>query len=395
MAVLAPPPESLRAGEPGPAGVDEGMRILAQEGCIQCNKCTFSCPVHRADVAFSPRKVILQAYLGGADDVSERDLWACLTCGECQAVCPTQVPYPAFIRAKREALRPVMERAAPCKHGGYKDILARIMAKPNLNQDRRAWIGDGLKVADTGDVIYFTGCMPYLDGVFTYCDSARIGKAAIKIMNAAGIVPIVANAERCCGHDALWNGDRETFETLARRNAEWIRASGARRLVTTCAECYSMLKYEYPKVVGEWPVEVLHMTELIEELVKAGRLTFTKPVDLTVTYQDPCRLGRHSKEYDAPRAVLRAIPGVTFVEMDRVRENAMCCGVGAYSNCDAQTKFLQQERLEEAASKAGNLVTACPHCRIHFSCYLDGRPVDPLPDLKIVDVTDLAAQALG
>lgn len=385
MAALASPAEDF----------DAGLRILAQEGCIQCNKCTLSCPVHRADVTFSPRKVVLQAYLGGADRVSERDLWACLTCGECQAVCPTQVPYPAFIRAKRQALRPVRERTAPCKHGGYKDILAKIMARPNLNQDRRGWIGDGLKVADTGDVIYFTGCMPYLDGVFAYCDSARIGKAAIKIMNAAGIVPVVANAERCCGHDALWNGDRETFETLARRNAEWIRASGAKRLVTTCAECYSMLKYEYPKVVGEWPVEVLHMTELIEELVQAGRLTFTKPVDLTVTYQDPCRLGRHSKEYDAPRAVLRAIPGVKLVEMDRVRENSMCCGVGAYSNCDAQTKFLQQERLEEAASKAGNLVTACPHCRIHFSCYLDGRPVDPLPELKIIDVTDLAAQALG
>lgn len=385
-----PPAEEPRRGD-----LDEGMRILALEGCIQCNKCTMSCPVHRADVTFSPRKVILQAYLGAADAMSERDLWACLTCGECQAVCATQVPYPAFIRAKREKLRAVRERAAPCKHGGYKDLLAKIMAKPGLKQDRRAWIGDGLQVADTGDVIYFTGCMPYLDGVFTYCDSARIGKAAIKIMNAAGIVPVVSNAERCCGHDALWNGDRTTFEALARRNAEWIRASGAKRLVTTCAECYSMLKYEYPKVVGEWPVEILHMTQLMDELVQEDRLSFTKTVDLTVTYQDPCRLGRHSKEYDAPRAVLKAIPGVKLVEMDRIRENSMCCGVGAYSNCDAQTKFLQQERLEEAASKAENLVTACPHCRIHFSCYLDGRPVDPLPDLKIIDVTDLAAQALG
>ena len=382
-------------GPDGGAGPDPALRVLTAEGCIQCNKCTFSCPVHRVDVLFSPRKVILQAYLGGADAVSERDLWACLTCGECQAVCPTQVPYPAFIRAQREKLRPAMERAAPCKHGGFKDILAKIMAKPDLKQDRRAWIGDGLKVADRGDVIYFTGCMPYLDGVFSYCDSARIGKAAIKIMNAAGIVPVVANAERCCGHDAMWNGDRETYEKLARANAAWIRESGAKRLVTTCAECYSMLKYEYPKVVGEWPLEVLHMSELIEELVKAGKLKFARPVELTVTYQDPCRLGRHSKEYDAPREVLKAIPGLTFVEMDRIRENSMCCGVGAYSNCDAATKFMQQERLEEAASKAGNLVTACPHCRIHFSCYLDGRPVDPLPELKIVDLTELAAQALG
>ncbi len=376
-------------------GPDLALQVLTAEGCIQCNKCTFSCPVHRVDVLFSPRKVILQAYLGGADDVSERDLWACLTCGECQAVCPTQVPYPAFIRAQREKLLPAMERTAPCKHGGYKDILAKIMARPDLKQDRRAWIGDGLKVADKGEVIYFTGCMPYLDGVFSYCDSARIGKAAIKIMNAAGIVPVVANAERCCGHDALWNGDRGTYETLARANATWIKDSGAKRLVTTCAECYSMLKYEYPKVVGEWPLEVLHMSELIEELVKAGKLKFAKPVELTVTYQDPCRLGRHSKEYDAPREVLKAIPGVTFVEMDRIRENSMCCGVGAYSNCDAATKFMQQERLEEAASKADHMVTACPHCRIHFSCYLDGRPVDPLPELKIVDLTELAAQALG
>ena len=375
---------------------DDAMRILAQEGCIQCNKCTFACPVHRVDVLFSPRKVILQAYLGGGDSVGERDLWACLTCGECQAVCPTQVPYPAFIRAKREKLRDTTERAAPCKHGGFKEIVAEIMAKPNLTQDRRRWITDGLKVADTGDTIYFTGCMPYLDGIFSYCDSAEIGRAAIRIMNAAGIVPVVANAERCCGHDALWNGKSATFETLAKANARWIRDSGAKRLVTTCAECYSMLKYEYPKAIGPWEgLEVLHMSELIGELVAAGRLTFAKPLDIRVTYQDPCRLGRHAKEYDAPRDVLKAIPGLTLVEMDRVRENAMCCGVGAYSTCDAYTKFMQQERLEEAASKAENLVTACPHCRIHFSCYLDGRPVDPLPPLKIVDLTVLAAQALG
>jgi len=375
---------------------NESLGVLTAEGCIQCNKCTFNCPVHRVDVLFSPRKVILQSYLGGADAVSERDLWACLTCGECQAVCPTQVPYPAFIRAQRERLQDAMVRAAPCKHGGLKDLLQQIMSKPGLKQDRRQWITDGLKVADGGEVVYFTGCMPYLDGIFSYCDSAEIGRSAIKLMNAAGIVPVVANAERCCGHDALWNGKKETFETLARANATWIRASGAKRLVTTCAECYSMLKHEYPKVLGPWEgIEVLHMAELIEELVKDGRLTLAKPVDLRVTYQDPCRLGRHSREYDAPRAVLAAIPGVTFVEMDRVREAAMCCGVGAYSNCDAQTKFMQQDRLEEAASKADHLVTACPHCRVHFSCYLDGKPVDALPPLTIVDLTVLAAKALG
>jgi Fe-S oxidoreductase len=374
---------------------DEALRVLVQEGCIQCNKCTFNCPVHRVDALFSPRKVILQAYLGAGDAVSERDLWACLTCGECQAVCPTQVPYPAFIRAKRDKLRATMERAAPCKHGGFKEILADIMARPGLTQDRHAWIGEGLKVAEKGDVIYFTGCMPYLDGIFSYCDSAKTGRAAIRLLNAAGITPVVADAERCCGHDALWNGKRETFETLAKANAAWIRAVGAKRLVATCAECYYMLRHEYPKVVGEWGLEVLHMAELLEELLASGKLRLTKPVDLQVTYQDPCRLGRHSKEYDAPRAVLRAIPGVAFTEMDRVREGAMCCGVGAYSNCDAQVKFLQQERLEEAASKAGNLVTACPHCRIHLSCYLDGKPVAPLPALQIVDLTELAAGALG
>jgi len=389
MTLAAP----LSAPEAFPA-LDPALKILTAEGCVQCNKCTFSCPVHRVDVTFSPRKVILQAYLGGGDAVSERDLWACLTCGECQAVCPTEVPYPAFIRAKREQLRPTMERAAPCKHGGFKEVVARIMARPGLKQDRRAWIGDGLKVADKGDVVYFTGCLPYLDGIFSYCDSASIGRAAIRLMNAAGIVPVVADAERCCGHDSLWNGDAETYRKLVEANAAWIKKTGAKRLVTTCAECFSMLKHEYPKVTGDLGVEVLHFSELLEELVASGKVKLTKPVDLQVTYQDPCRLGRHAKEYDAPRAVLKAIPGVKFVEMDRVRENSMCCGVGAYSTCDAQTKFMQQERLEEAASKAETLVTACPHCRIHFSCYIDGRPVDPLPELKIVDLTVLAAQAL-
>lgn len=372
--------------------MQSSLQILVQEGCIQCNKCTFNCPVHRVDVKFSPRKVILQAFLGG-DQLAERDLWACLTCGECREACPTKVDYPALLRAKREELRTTSERLYPCKHGVLKETLARIMANPNLVQNRRVWIGDGLRVADQGDVIYFSGCMPYLNDLFPYCDSAGIGRSAIKVLNAAGIAPVVADAERCCGHDALWNGERETFERLAQQNAEWIRKSGAKTLVTTCAECYYMLRYEYPKVVGEWNLKIQHMSELTADLIQEGKLKF-KPVEMKVTYQDPCRLGRHSMEYNAPREVLRSIPGLQLVEMDRIRENSMCCGVGAYSNCDAGTKFLQQERLEEAASKAENLVTACPHCRIHFSCYIDGKPIDALPSLNIIDLTQLVAQAL-
>jgi Fe-S oxidoreductase len=106
-------------------------------------------------------------------------------------------------------------------------------------------------------------------------------------------------------------------------------------------------------------------------------------------------LGRIGHTYDAPRDILKNIAGLEFTEMEYIRESSRCCGVGGFSNCDAKIKLLQSDRLEEAAETgAKHVITACPKCRIHFNCYLDGKPIRELPELNITDITELVAKAL-
>lgn len=362
--------------------------------CIQCNKCTHFCPLNRVDPSYSPRGYVLKSLLGKKDEVTYGpEIWRCLTCLQCREVCPSNTAWVDFVRQARADAKD-RDIFFECKHGKQIQLLQRMMANAGLRQDRLAW-AEGLQYADKGEVLYFTGCLPYFDSMFLYINHTDIARATLKILNAAGIVPVLSNDERCCGYESLWNGEMETFDKLAALNVEAIAKSGAKIVVTSCAECFRTLKADYQREGRTLPFEVIHSTPLIARLLREGKLKLTKPVDARVTYHDPCRLGRCEGVYDEPREILRAVPGLTFSEMERTRAEALCCGVGNFSNCDANTKFLQHDRLREARQAGADvLVTTCPKCRIHYACYLDGRPVEDLGDMKIMDITEIVAEAL-
>ena len=248
--------------------------------------------------------------------------------------------------------------------------------------------------AESGEILYFVGCLPVFDFVFPHTESITTARNTLKILNSAGIKPVVSNDEKCCGYDLLWNGETEIFQKLAKSNLKLFKKLGIKKIITSCAECFATLKDEYPAIEDvDW--EVQHITQFIAEALKNGDLKLNTPVKEKVTYQDPCRLGRIGHNYDDPRYILENIPGLDFTEMEFIRENSRCCGVGGFSNCDAHIKFLQADRLEEATETgAGHVITACPKCRIHFNCYLDGKPIRELPELKITDITELVARAL-
>ncbi|MFH1486020.1 MAG: (Fe-S)-binding protein, partial [Chloroflexota bacterium] len=200
--------------------------------------------------------------------------------------------------------------------------------------------------------------------------------------------------ERCCGHDLLWAGDIEHFVKLAQHNMEEIGKAKAKRVVVTCPECYHTLKVEYPRYVAGLGFEVIHMSQLLAEKVDIEEIKF-RPLRKTVTYHDPCRLGRFSGIYDEPRAVISAIPGLELVEMPRSRGSALCCGTQGWINCGAVNKQIQRERLLEAKSTGAELLlTACPKCQIHLRCAMnDGRLAEEL-SMGIEDVTSLAARLM-
>jgi Fe-S oxidoreductase len=353
--------------------------------CLDCGVCTGSCPVARVFNDFSPRQIIERS-LYGLEEPSDSTIWSCLTCAQCSVRCPAEIDFPEFVRLLRDEAHKAGLNGTPAHNGMLQTITA--LQTRDIRQKRNFWL-EGLKTAEKGDTFYFVGCRPYFDVVFRDIQAGSIKGAvnAVKILNALGEVPVISNDERCCGHDALWNGDEEKFKNLAKRNLEIIRSSGARRVVFTCPEGYVTFKRYYTRYFGDLGFEPIHILDLISERLKAGAIAFSEE-QARVTYHDPCRLGRLAGIYDAPRDLLKALPGVELLEMPRSRENGVCCGTTGWMNCSSCSKAIQLDRLQEARNTgADTLVTACPKCQIHLRCAKSAFDVP----VEITDLYDMIA----
>lgn len=398
-------PNPLRAGSNTRASVTmkdvvfDGLRNTNVQYCLECGKCSGSCPISKVNDSYSPRRTVERFLLGFRGKVlSSTDLWNCLTCFTCTERCPSDVRYPDFIKICRSvASKEVMEEL--CAHKGITMALSRIMTNPGLRQQRMEWLPEGAKISQKGKLLYFVGCLPYFDVVFEdfKLDLLKIPQNVVKVLNKIGIKPVVLSNEKCCGHDLLWTGDQENFERLAKMNLAEIKKAKATQVVTACPECYRTLKKDYPELIGSQGFEVLHISELLCGLMDRGKIEYNSNLHRKVVYQDPCRLGRHMGVYEPPRKVIADIPGIDLVEMGRNRENAVCCGVNAWLSCNKYSKAVQIDRLMEAkATGADLLVTACPKCQIHWKCVTSEKlPVDPKEvTMEMRDLTVLVAEAM-
>jgi len=356
--------------------------------CLDCGVCTSSCPVSKVFPDFSPRQIIERS-LYELEEPSDDTIWSCLTCAQCSVRCPADINFPEFIRLIRgEAISSGFD--GQVTHNGMLQTISAIQTG-NIQQNRKFWIEDG-KISETGDIFFFVGCRPFFDVIFKDVDAGSIKGAqnTLKILNTCGVEPVVSNDERCCGHDALWNGNEEKFKQLAQLNIDVIRASGAKKVVFSCPEGYDTFKNIYPKYFGELGFEPIHILDLLADKIDEGSLKF-KESQGTVTYHDPCRLGRLAGIYDAPRKLIEAIPGLELKEMPRSRENGVCCGTTGWKNCTSTSAQIRMERLTEAKDTgADKLVTACPKCQIHFRCTKSAFNLN----MEITDLYDLVADQL-
>jgi len=213
------------------------------------------------------------------------------------------------------------------------------------------------------------------------------------------VVPVVSNDEKCCGHDLNWTGDEKNFEKLMEHNVELVKRSGAKKVVFTCPECYRTFKTDYQDLMGDFEFEMVHISDYIKELVDSGALKLDdlSKAKFAFSYHDSCRLGRHSGVYDSPRDLAKAFTGAKFVEMENTRDKAVCCGVSAWANCNANAKRMQVERVMEAKrAGADRLLMFCPKCQIHMKCAIQDKvPVDPsMVDVKLEDFTVAIARML-
>lgn len=367
--------------------------------CLECGKCTSICPVARYDPAFSPRAMIENALLGSETDlVFNRELFSCLTCYTCQQRCPCDVDFPVFVR-KARAIAQDNGQHGICAHSGQLQSLARLMTSPDIKQRRLEWLSDKYHTSDDSDVLLWVGCAPYYEPIFDDIEfrALDITEASLKILNLLGIEPKLLPDEKCCGHDVLWTGDVETFKKLAEHNATQIREAGVQKIIFSCPEGYRTMKLDYPNYGFNVGCELQHISEFLADKIEKGGVKFNE-VKRRVTYQDPCRLGRHLGVYGAPRKVLESIPGIEFVEMQYSGWDAICCGTSAWTNCDSYSNMIRAERLSEAtATKAETLITCCPKCQTHFRCAMTdkGEEKRSMPIIEVMDLTNLAANAIA
>ena len=380
------------------AKVDALIEDTGAFDCVECGKCTTVCPVAKYNPDFAPRTIVLKATEGQAEAITaDQDIWTCITCEQCNSMCPYEVDYSGFIRGLRtEAAK--QDNTPVCSQGGLMQGIMRVQANGDFKQDRLGWLTPDLKVAEKGDVFFFTGCVSYYDRIFKEreLDLAGIPRAAVRIMNKAGITPVVSNDEVCCGHDLNWTGDETGLRKLMKKNIEVIKASGAKKVVFACPECMRTFDLDYQDIMGDLDFEMVHISDFASQQIKEGKLKM-KSGSSKFTFQDSCRLGRHMDIYDAPRETLRGAEGNQVLEMPNTRDKAICCGVSAWATCDEVSRKIQVERLKEAKQTGAEcLVTGCYKCLIHLTCAQanPGKTPKETIDIPIKDLSVAIAEYL-
>jgi Fe-S oxidoreductase len=363
---------------------------------------------------------LLEKELGFSDKLLEV-VYNCQMCGGCDTSCKYAMDMEVF--------EPISEVRITCVENGktlplFDRIMENFRRTGHLAQpagtEGKNWFGE-MKIKDFTkekvDVIFHAGCRTSADKSLW-----KVAQATLTLMQRAGVNAGIAGAEeKCCGGRAYYLGYKADFLKQAETNMKEFAKSGARTLVTGCAECYQAFKVLYDRFGFKGKIEVLHTSEYFSRLVKEGKLIPSKKVDLKVTYHDPCYLGRlgepwihwNGKQipgqirlfdpprefrrgtygvYAPPRELLRRIPGLTLTEMDRTREYAWCCGSGGGVK-ESNPEFAlwtANERLREAVSTGAEaLVTACPGCERNFTDALKGKG----STYKIYDIVELLAKA--
>ncbi len=364
-----------------------GIEVLR---CLDCGKCTSACPVARYNLSLSPRRLVRTSGDASPDQRDGEGIWSCLTCMYCDMRCPQEVTISRLMPRMRAALREGGGQPPFTRCGALESVTV-LQSQAELAQNRLDWLPEDVAVNPDSKTLLWVGCAPYFDTFYAEngVETVQAAIGAIRILNALGIEPAVRADERCCGHDALWSGDDATFERLAQMNVEMLGQAEPELVVTVCPECSLTLSREYKERFGTPGCEVKHIAEVVSE--NAPRLKLAARGG-PVTFQDPCRLGRHQGIYDVPREALALIPELELKEMVHSRQRATCCA-GSWLSCNQASKRIQTDLLREAEQTGSELlVTACPKCLIHLKCAQSGD--ESVPGIEIRDLAAVVADAL-
>ena len=417
--------EKVFADDADPATARVGVRTAAdltwKEGldaftCTECGRCKDACPTFLTGKPLSQKWVhdsvkhhlLAQraAIVAGGeaaaalpalvpDVIGEDTLWACTTCGYCEAACPIELEHlPRFYRMRQQ--RVLMEGAFPHE---LKPIFAAYEVQSNpwgFAADKRGAWADGLDVpvvtsaedAAGLDYLFYVGSAASFDP-----RGQRIARALVAILRHAGVrFGILGAAETSTGECVRRLGNEMVFQALAATLVETLNGAGVTRIVTCDPHAFNSLKNEYPEFGGRW--EVLHHTQLLARLLADGRIRVAPTLERVILHE-PCYLGRHNGEFDAPRALLRALAKDAPLEFPLNREKAMCCGAGGGRMWLEESigRRINVTRVEQALPLSPKTIaTACPYCAVMMADGLSALGRNDTVDTR--DVAELVAAAL-
>jgi len=360
--------------------------------CMQCGVCSATCPWGRLaePSPFNIRAMMHMGRLGYEGFETEDILYACTTCSHCAARCPRQLRIVDVVRAMRNVIG---------ETGSIPKTLRAPVGSIKANgnpwgqerADRTLWMKDLAVPAFTPETEYFlyVCCTSAYDG-----RSQAIARAVVRLLERAGVsFGVIGAEEQCCGESLRKIGAEDDFTRLAEANVALWQKKGVRKIVTTSPHTFYTLKKEYPELGGEF--EVVHYTQLLDELVAQGKLSFHALPEATVIYHDPCYLGRHNGIYDEPRRLLTAVPGLNLVDFEPTAADSLCCGGGGgriWMETKPGMRFADQKVQQAAEKGAGILATACPYCIVMLED--SARNLGYAETMPVKDISEILAQAL-
>ncbi len=394
-------------------------QLLNGYTCTECGRCSSVCPANTTGKLLNPKKIfvdirartmekanaLLPDAAGGAEQrdsvlghqlldnfITEQELWACTTCMACVQECPVMIEHVDAIVEMRRGLV-LNESRFPDELKSTFANLERNFTPWAFGHSSRADWARGLDVplmADvkSADVLFWVGCAGSYDARYQ-----KVARAFVTLLKTAGVnFAILGTEEKCTGDPARRMGNEYLAQTLIAENIATLNGYNVKEIVVTCPHCLQSLGKEYRQFGGTY--NVTHHSVFLHNLVREGKLKIARGQESTVTFHDPCYLGRYNDTYDAPREVLGAIAGLTNVEMPRSHDRSFCCGAGGGRMWmeEREGKRVNIERTEEAlATGAGTIGTGCPFC---MTMLTDGVKAKEASGVAVKDIAELLLEAV-
>ena len=397
--------------------------VLDLYSCTECGRCTVFCPTsltgkplaHRQlnldlkAALYADKEVLLSGdkeKIEGLDNlvgnrIDPETIWACTTCGSCEQECPIFIEnIPRIIEMRKQQV--LLEEAAPGDLARAYKGMEQNSNPWGLGFDQRDAWAEGLDVTRMADwasmegadkdnppLLYWVGCAGSFDD-----RNKKITQAMVKILKAAKVpFAILGKEEGCTGDSARRSGNEYLFQMLAQQNIELLNQYGVKKVLTHCPHCMHTIKTEYPQFGGDY--EVVHHTTFIEELLGKGQLALSGKSESKVAFHDSCYLGRYHDIYDAPRNVIKSVPGAQLVELPRKKSRSVCCGAGGGRFWMEETigERINAHRAKEAVETGGDTIgSSCPFC---LTMLKDGvADLGHEEAVKTKDLAEIVAEAL-